>query len=122
VRGVFVFTKSKIKNPKGEISMFDISNLEHLVEDKAIDAKIEKLRAERGATLAKIEKAEREIEQAENKIKRLMRSHSTQEYKARTRRLIQRGAITEKFIPDAETLTNDEVQERLAQAFRSEAD
>jgi multidrug resistance efflux pump len=102
--------------------MFDISNLEYLVEDKAIDAKIEKLRAERDATLAKIEKAEREIEQAENKIKRLMRSQSTQEYKARTRRLIQRGAIAEAFIPEAETLTNDEVQERLAQAFRSEAD
>jgi multidrug resistance efflux pump len=99
--------------------MFDIANLEHLVEDKAIDAKIEKLRAERDATLAKIAKAEREIEQAENKIKRLMRSQSTQECRVRTRRLIQRGAITEKFIPDAETLTNDEVQEQLAKAFRA---
>jgi predicted DNA-binding protein YlxM (UPF0122 family) len=102
--------------------MFDIANLEHLVEDKAINEKIEKLRVERDATLAKIAKAEREIEQAENKIKRLMRSQSTQEYKARARRLIQRGAIAEAFIPEAETLTNDEVQERLAKAFRSEAD
>jgi anti-sigma factor RsiW len=100
--------------------MFDIANLEHLVEDKAADAKIAKLRAERDATLAAIEKAKREIEQAENQIKRLMRKHSKQERKARTRRLIQRGAIAEAFIPDAETLTNDEVQERLAQAFESE--
>jgi multidrug resistance efflux pump len=98
--------------------MFDLSNLEHLAEDKAADAKIEKLRAERDATLAKIAKAEREIEQAENKIKRLMNFQSKQERKARTRRLIQRGAIAEAFIPDAETLTNDEVQERLAAAFR----
>jgi hypothetical protein len=102
--------------------MFDIANLEHLVEDKAIDEKIEKLRAERDATLAKIAEAERRIKQDENQINRIMRGHSTQEYKARTRRLIQRGAITEAFIPEAETLTNDEVQERLAQAFRSETD
>ncbi|GHV12679.1 hypothetical protein FACS1894219_06060 [Clostridia bacterium] len=102
--------------------MFDIANLEHLVEDKAIDAKIAKLRAERDATLAKIAEAERRIKQDENQINRIMRRHSKQEYKARTRRLIQRGAIAEGFIPDAETLTNDEVQERLAQAFRSETD
>jgi hypothetical protein len=100
--------------------MFDIANLEHLAEDKAADVKIAKLRAERDKTLAQIEKYEREITQAENKIKRLMRSHSKQEYKARTRRLIQRGAITEAFIPEAETLTNNEVQERLALAFRAE--
>ncbi|GHV06541.1 hypothetical protein FACS1894217_05430 [Clostridia bacterium] len=85
--------------------MFDIANLEHLIEDKAINAKIEELRAERDATLAKIAKAEREIEQAENQINRIMRGHSKQERKARTRRLIQRGAIAESFVPDAENIT-----------------
>jgi outer membrane protein TolC len=100
--------------------MFDIANLEHLAEDKAADAKIAKLRAERDKTLAEIAKAEREIEQAENKIKRLINQHSKTERRARTRRLIQRGAIAEAFIPEAETLTNDEVQERLALAFRTE--
>ena len=101
--------------------MFDIANLEHLVEDKAADAKIAKLRAERDATLAKIEKAERQIEQAENKIKRLMNFYSAAERRARTRRLIQRGAIAEAFIEGAENLTNDEVQEQLARAFKPKA-
>jgi hypothetical protein len=100
--------------------MFDIATLEHLAEDKAIDTKIAKLRAERDKTLAEIAKAEREITQAENKIKRLMRQHSKQEYKARTRRLIQRGAIAEAVIPDAENITNDEFTDALAQAFKSE--
>jgi hypothetical protein len=107
------FLLSKIQDPKGEISMFDISNLEHLAEDKAADAKIEKLRAERDATLAKIAKAECEIEQGENKIKRLMNFQSVKERKARTRRLIECGAIAEVFIADAENLTNVEVQELL---------
>ncbi|GHU94830.1 hypothetical protein FACS1894208_06580 [Clostridia bacterium] len=97
--------------------MFDIANLDHLVEDKAADAKIEKLRAERDTTLAKIAKAELTIKQAENKINRLMRYHSKKEYRARTRRLIQRGAITEKFVSDAENITNDEFKSVLAQSF-----
>jgi multidrug resistance efflux pump len=102
--------------------MFDIANLEHLAEDKAIDAKIAKLRAERDKTLAQIEKAKREIAQEENKIKRLMRKHSKQEYRARTRRLIQRGAIAEKFVDNAEDITNDEFTDALAQTFRATTD
>jgi hypothetical protein len=117
LRGGFVF---KNPNPQEESIMFDIANLEHLAEDKAINAKIAKLRAERDKTLAQIAKAEREITQDENKIKRLMRSHSKQEYKARTRRLIQRGAIAEKFVDNAESITNDEFTDALAQAVRAE--
>ena len=101
--------------------MFDINNLRNIAEDKIADAKIEKLRAEQNAVRQEIEKAEREIEQGENKIKRLMNYMSTTERKARTRRLIQRGAITEAFIPDAENLTNDEIQAALTKAFRADS-
>ena len=100
--------------------MFDINNLRNIAEDKIANAKIEKLRAEQNAVRHEIEKAEREIEQGENKIKRLMNYMSTAERKARTRRLIQRGAITEAFISDAENLTNDEIQAALAKAFRAD--
>ena len=101
--------------------MFDLSNLQHIKESEIADKKIEKLRAEQNAVRKEIEKAEREIEQGENKIKRLMNYMSTAERKARTRRLIQRGAIAEAFISDAENLTNDEIQAALAKAFRADS-
>jgi uncharacterized coiled-coil DUF342 family protein len=85
--------------------------------DKITNAKIEKLRAEQDATRAALADAEREIEQGENKIKRLTQSLSAETRKARTRRLIERGAIAESFIPNAETLTNDEFKDLLSQAF-----
>ena len=99
--------------------MFDLKNLQHITENEAADKKIQKLRAEQDAVRREIEKAELEIEQGENKVKRLTRYMSTAERKARTRRLIERGAIAEAFVPDAENLTNDEFQSALARAFRA---
>jgi predicted nucleic acid-binding Zn-ribbon protein len=87
--------------------------------DKITNAKIEKLRAEQTATLAALAEAEREIEQSENKIKRLTQSLSAETRKARTRRLIERGAIAESFVMNAETLTNDEFKAVLTQAFHA---
>jgi predicted ribosome quality control (RQC) complex YloA/Tae2 family protein len=100
--------------------MFDLSNLQNIKANEIADAKIEKLRAEQEAARREIEKAEREIEQGENKIKRLKRSLSKEERNARTKRLIERGAILEAFIPDAENLTNDEIQAALANVFRAD--
>ena len=99
--------------------MFDLSNLKNIAENEIANKKIEKLRAEQEAARREIEKAERDIEQGENRIKRLARSLSTQERKARTRRLIERGAILEKFISDAETLTNEQLQAFLKAALTS---
>lgn len=65
----------------------------------------------------KIEKTKMEIQQLENRAKRLTQAHSQLERKARTRRLIQRGAILESFIPDAETMTNEQIQTVLLAAF-----
>ena len=99
--------------------MFDLSNLQHITENEAADKKIAKLRAEQEAARREIEKAELEISQGENKIKRLKSSLSTAERKARTRRLIERGAIAEAFIPDAENISNDEFQAALVRVFRA---
>jgi predicted RNase H-like nuclease (RuvC/YqgF family) len=95
------------------------SFLQNIKANEVADAKIEKLRAEQEAVKKEIQEAEREIEQGENKIKRLKRSLSKEERNARTRRLIQRGAIAEKFIPDAEDLSNDEIETVLAKVFRA---
>lgn len=70
---------------------------------------------------AKIEKTKIEIQQLENRAKRLTQAHSQLERKARTRRLIQRGAILEGFIPDAETMTNEQIQTVLLAAFHTTA-
>jgi uncharacterized coiled-coil DUF342 family protein len=85
--------------------------------DKITNAKIEKLRAEQDATRAALAAAELKIEQGENKIKRLTQSLSAETRKARTKRLIERGAIAESIITNAETLTNDEFKAVLTQAF-----
>jgi predicted RNase H-like nuclease (RuvC/YqgF family) len=100
--------------------MFDLSNLQNIKENEIADAKIEKLRAEQEITRREIEKAEREIEQGENKIKRLKGLLSKEERNARTHRLIERGAILETFIPDADNLTGDEIIAELARVFRAD--
>jgi predicted nucleic acid-binding Zn-ribbon protein len=99
--------------------MFDLSNINNIVENEAADKKIAKLRAEQETVRLEIEKAEREIAQGENKIKRLKSGLSKEERNARTHRLVQRGAILEQFIPDADTLTNDEITAILARVFRA---
>ena len=99
--------------------MFDLYNIQYVKANEIADRKIEKYRAEQEAARREIEKAEREIEQGEKKIKRLTRSLSKEERNARTHRLIERGAIVEAFIPDAENLNNDEIQAILARVFRA---
>jgi predicted nucleic acid-binding Zn-ribbon protein len=98
--------------------MLDLSNINNIVENEAADKKIAKLRAEQEAVRREIEKAEREIAQGENKIKRLKSGLSKAERNTRTHRLTQRGAILEQFIPDAKTLTNDEIIAVLTKVFR----
>jgi predicted nucleic acid-binding Zn-ribbon protein len=89
--------------------------------DKITNAKIEKLRAAQEQTRAALADAERELEQLEHQAARLANACSAQERKARTRRLIERGAIAESFIPNADALTNDEFKaalKRLTAAVR----
>jgi regulator of protease activity HflC (stomatin/prohibitin superfamily) len=87
--------------------------------DEITNAKIEKLRAEQEKTRAAIAEAEGELEQLEHKAARLKQSQSKEERAARTRRLIERGAIAESFVPNAAALTNDEFKAALKQAFRA---
>ena len=56
------------------------------------------------------------IRQSENRVNELAAKNREQNYKARTRRLIQRGAILESFIDGAVTLTNEQIQAILSAA------
>jgi hypothetical protein len=76
----------------------------------------------------KLERAaaiDEQMTQLANQKKKLLQQHREAERKARTRRLIQRGAILEGFIPDPETYTEDEIQaflkETLATKFAKDA-
>ena len=67
----------------------------------------------------KIERIQEEIKQLENQRKKLMQQQKEQERKARTRRLVERGAILESLLDGAETLTNEDIKVILSAALGS---
>jgi hypothetical protein len=67
--------------------------------------------------LERIASIEEQIPQLKNQQRQLAQKHKADERKARTRRLIERGAILESVIPKAETLTNEQVQTLVREAF-----
>lgn len=67
-----------------------------------------------------IAKAEEQIKQLNNKKKRLISEQKQAERKKRTKRLIERGAILESIIGNAEELSNEQLQTLLIEIFSSE--
>ena len=67
-----------------------------------------------------IENAREEIRQRENKVKKLLQQQKDEDRKARTKRLIERGAILESLIDDAVILNNEQIK-MLLQAVLSTA-
>ena len=72
-------------------------------------------------TEERIESVQEQIRQLENQKKRLMQEQKEQERKARTKRLIERGAILESFLPEADTFTNEQVKAFLEKTIRTES-
>lgn len=68
-----------------------------------------------------IAKAEEQIKQLNNKKKRLISEQKQAERKKRTKRLIERGAILESIIGNAEDFSNDQLQTLLIEIFSSES-
>jgi len=68
----------------------------------------------------RIASVEDKIKQLENQRRRLLQQHREQERKARTRRLVQRGAILEGFIPDPVDYTNEQIQAALKETIGSD--
>ena len=71
--------------------------------------------------IERIEGIEAEIKQLENQRKKLLQQQKEQDRKARTHRLIERGALLESLIDGAEVLTNEDVKAILTVALNSEA-
>jgi len=75
----------------------------------------------RKTTADKIEEAKAKITQYENHMKQLVQKQKQEERKARTKRLIERGAILESLIPDADMLTNEQVKTFLAKTIQTDS-
>jgi hypothetical protein len=71
-------------------------------------------------TNEKIVGIETKIAQLENERKRLMGLQKAADRKARTKRLIERGAILESLIPDPATFTNDQIKLFLEKVITAE--
>ena len=69
----------------------------------------------------RIAETKEKISQYENQVKRLIQQQKQAERKARTHRLIERGALLESLIDGAEALTNEDVKAILTVALKSEA-
>lgn len=67
----------------------------------------------------KISNIDLEIEQLKNRKREITQRHKAEERKARTKRLIERGAILESLIPAPDTLTNDDVKQILSYALET---
>jgi len=72
-------------------------------------------------TVEKIRIVQEQIQQLENQRKKLMQEQKEQERKARTKRLIERGAILESLIPNADALTNEQIKAFLEKTVQSDA-
>ena len=69
----------------------------------------------------KIESVQEKIRQLKNRQKVLLKKKSDAERKARTRRLIERGAILESIFPEAIPMTNEQVKAFLEKLRRPNA-
>lgn len=68
-----------------------------------------------------IAKVNEQIKQLNNKKKTLLSKQNEEKRKQRAHRLIERGAILEKAIGNAETLSNEQIQAFLIDVFSSES-
>jgi hypothetical protein len=68
----------------------------------------------------KIASIEEQITQLKNRERELLQKSRSQERKARTRRLIERGAIIESLIPDTDTLTGEQFKSLIEKTLSTE--
>lgn len=66
-----------------------------------------------------IQKAEEEIRQLQNRKRKLLNQKKADERKARTHRLIERGAILESLLEQPERYENEQIKELLEVALQT---
>jgi len=71
-------------------------------------------------TTQRIDTLQERIQQLENQKKLLLQKQKTDERKARTKRLIERGAILESLISGADKFTNEQIKTFLEKTVTTE--
>jgi hypothetical protein len=71
-------------------------------------------------TIQRIESIQTQIQQLEKQRKELLQRQKEADRKARTKRLIERGAILESLIPNSPTLTNEQIKAFLEKTVTTE--
>ena len=89
----------------------------HQAKQSIETTELDKINKEIAVTQEQKAKAQEEKRQYENQLKRLQQKEIHKEHNKRTHRLIVRGAILEKAIPNSNTLTNEQIQELVYFAF-----
>ena len=68
----------------------------------------------------RIDTLQEKIQQLENQKKQLLQKQKADERKARTKRLIERGAILESLISDAGSFSNEQIKAFLEKTVQSD--
>jgi len=71
-------------------------------------------------TNQKLEKVQIQIQQLKNQEKQLLQKQKEDARKERTKRLIERGAILESLIPNADTFTNEQIKWFLEKTLKND--
>ena len=81
------------------------------------ETKIEKILAERDKLQAELDRLTKKEMQEEHKLATMQNRYKEQKRKSRNHRLIERGAILESLIPNAESYTNEQIKHIIKIAF-----
>ena len=77
----------------------------------------EKALAERNKLQAELDRLTKKETQEEHKLSTMKNRYKEEKRRSRNHRLIERGAILESLIPDAESYTNEQIKHILRIAF-----
>ena len=78
---------------------------------------LQKVKSEIELKENELEKYEKKLVQLKNQEKKIRKQASFEERKKRNHRLIERGAILESFIPNAQGYSNQEIKNILQELF-----
>ena len=81
------------------------------------EAEIEKVLAERNKLQAELDRLTKKEMQDKHKLDTLKNRYKEEKRRSRNHRLIERGAILESLIPDAESYTNEQIKRIIKIAF-----
>lgn len=81
------------------------------------EAEYKKVLAERNKLQAELDRLTKKEKQKEHRLATMKNRYKEEKRRSRTHRLIERGAILESLIPNAESYTNEQIKHIIKIAF-----